>query len=280
MLDLVYNVEKLTHVLKNFNLLTHASICILDVSFNTIACYSGKDSYCSCLRKNNPRLNKLCSIPDSLAIKKCCQTKSSVTYTCHAGIVETITPIFYEEILIGYIIFGALRDTEQKYTNPEIIKKVCQKYKLNFEEYKYLYEELPPFSSDQLEAYIEILNLSIGYIISQQLLKPNSSVLSAKITNYIKSNLTSNLNLKTLCDTFFVSEKKLYSIIKKSTGMTVNNYINKTRIEKAKNILILTDKPISQVAIDVGFNDYNYFIKVFKQLEGTTPFQYRKKNTI
>ncbi len=281
MLNLVYDVEKLTHVLKNFSLLTRASICILDVSFNTIACYSGKISYCNNLRNSNENLNKLCSVPNSTAIKTCCQTKSSVTYTCHAGIVETITPLFYNDILIGYIIFGGLKDTEQTYTNPKIIENVCQKYNLDYDKFKILFDNLPSFSSEQLEAYIEILNLSTSYIIEKQLLKPNETVLSAKIMSYIKSNINSNLNLKTLCDTFYISPKTLYSVVKKATGMTVNNYINSIRIENAQNMLIITNKPISEVAISVGFYDYNYFIKVFKkQTGGITPLQYRKKNTI
>ena len=87
------------------------------------------------------------------------------------------------------------------------------------------------------------------------------------------------ISVKSLCRMFDISKKPLYQIVKKLTGKTVNGFINDLRIEKAKNLLIKTDLPISEISATVGYDDYNYFIRIFKKRVSYTPLVYRKKFT-
>ena len=63
-----------------------------------------------------------------------------------------------------------------------------------------------------------------------------------------------------------------------SGGSTLTHVIAERRINAAKKLLIRSDAPVSAVAEEVGFSDYNYFTKIFKSLTGLTPSAYRKKN--
>jgi len=65
------------------------------------------------------------------------------------------------------------------------------------------------------------------------------------------------------------------TIFKKSTGITLNNYINIYRINMSKQLLDDVSLRISDIAEMVGFNSENYFSKVFKKIEGITPSEYR-----
>lgn len=65
------------------------------------------------------------------------------------------------------------------------------------------------------------------------------------------------------------------TIFKKSTGITLNNYINMYRINTSKELLNDISLKISDIAEMVGFNSENYFSKVFKKIEGVTPSEYR-----
>jgi len=47
-------------------------------------------------------------------------------------------------------------------------------------------------------------------------------------------------------------------------------------VKKAEELLKTTGYPVSEIAYMVGYQDYNYFIKVFKKVTGTTPAKYRK----
>ena len=54
------------------------------------------------------------------------------------------------------------------------------------------------------------------------------------------------------------------------------NYIINEKMEKAKTLLIEGVLPLKEIALQTGFNDYNYFIRIFKKRVGTTPLQFRK----
>ena len=80
-------------------------------------------------------------------------------------------------------------------------------------------------------------------------------------------------NLASLCH---CNESYLSRIFKKQTGININIYINKVRIEYAKEMLTHTAKPISLIALDIGFNDPNHFSRIFAQLIGNSPNEYRR----
>ncbi|WP_127583282.1 response regulator [Paenibacillus koleovorans] len=62
---------------------------------------------------------------------------------------------------------------------------------------------------------------------------------------------------------------------KKATGTGFIDYVNMVRIEKSRELLAMPDYRVKEIAEQVGFNDYTYFCRVFKKLEGTSPLQYR-----
>jgi len=70
------------------------------------------------------------------------------------------------------------------------------------------------------------------------------------------------------------------SLFKKSTGLTYLNYVNQLRIQKAKELLLVPETKIYEVADQVGFVSLPYFNRVFKQLVGTTPLEFRKRHRI
>ena len=54
-----------------------------------------------------------------------------------------------------------------------------------------------------------------------------------------------------------------------------SDYVSRKKVEKAKDLLIFSDKKINEIAEMVGINNYSYFCKVFKKIEGMTPIKYR-----
>jgi AraC-like DNA-binding protein len=64
-------------------------------------------------------------------------------------------------------------------------------------------------------------------------------------------------------------------LFKKSTGLTVKEYVNRARIERVKLLLANPEKRISQAALEAGFGDFAHFNRTFKRYTGRTPRQYR-----
>lgn len=75
-----------------------------------------------------------------------------------------------------------------------------------------------------------------------------------------------------------VSRTQLHRKVKSLTGLSVTNYMNKIRIEKAKSYLLNTELNINEIAFEVGYEDPAYFSRVFKKITTLSPDIFRKNN--
>lgn len=98
-----------------------------------------------------------------------------------------------------------------------------------------------------------------------------------KIKDYINENYKQELNLQTIADTFYLNKFYLSREFKKQYDITINNYIAQIRITKAKKLLRFSDKTITEIALEVGIQDPNYFARQFKKIEGMSPSEYKSK---
>jgi AraC family transcriptional regulator of adaptative response / methylphosphotriester-DNA alkyltransferase methyltransferase len=95
------------------------------------------------------------------------------------------------------------------------------------------------------------------------------------ITQYIDSHYREILTLDTLADMCHGSPYHLQRTFKRIKGMTPVEYIQQTRITKAKEYLAQTDRAVSDIALNVGMANTSYFITLFKKKTGRTPNDYR-----
>ena len=278
-MNITFNKKKLDELLINFYNCSGISISIFNSEYVCIANAGSPQQFCNKIREDEARKQK-CALSDESHFKQVNEEHKTIIYTCHAGIVETITPIFYENIIIAYVMLGRFRDAERKYSSHAIVRKSLSKYGLKDQEKEYLklYKQLPVFSVAQLNSAISILKLCIRYIWNEKLIKLNKNMLPTKIENFILENLSSELTIKNICKEFFISKEKLYSIFREEYNDTVKNFINNKRIQQAEKLLGVTTAPIANIAEQVGFSDYNYFIRLFKKKTNLSPLQYRKKN--
>lgn len=94
---------------------------------------------------------------------------------------------------------------------------------------------------------------------------------------YIENNYSEDISLEKMAYVCSVSSSYFSKLFKKEIGVNFSAYINNYRVDKAKNLLKDTDMPVLNIALDLGFEDCGYFIKVFKKIEGVTPNVYRQK---
>ncbi|MEA4885539.1 MAG: helix-turn-helix transcriptional regulator, partial [Bacteroides graminisolvens] len=73
-----------------------------------------------------------------------------------------------------------------------------------------------------------------------------------------------------------VSPSQLNRKIKSISGLNATNYILKVRLNRAKKLLTTSQKPIGEIAMDCGFNDFAYFSRTFKKEFGITPSKYQR----
>lgn len=96
------------------------------------------------------------------------------------------------------------------------------------------------------------------------------------IEDYFNEYYDRNISLKKLSELLFLSEKQTERIIRKNFGMGFKQYLCKTRIKIAQNLLRDTEKEVKQISEEVGYQSYNGFYLAFKKNVGCTPVEYRE----
>ena len=80
-----------------------------------------------------------------------------------------------------------------------------------------------------------------------------------------------------LANQFFISKFYLTRVFKEQYGVSINTYVQNRRITKAKQMLRFTDKRLEDIGYQCGLGASHYFSRIFKQVEGITPSEFREK---
>lgn len=100
-------------------------------------------------------------------------------------------------------------------------------------------------------------------------------VISA-IKNYIQENYSEDLNAPHIANKFYLNAGYLSTLFKEKTGIRLVTYIEGIRMENAKKFLKNNIWTITEIAMETGYSDANYFSKVFRRYTGMSPTQYRE----
>lgn len=95
------------------------------------------------------------------------------------------------------------------------------------------------------------------------------------ILDYITLHPTEKYSSEKLCEMAELGETAFRKLFKKHTGKAPNEYIRDMRLTTAARLLLVSNKQVNDIAYEVGFEDPNHFIRVFKKAFGYTPNQYR-----
>ena len=98
----------------------------------------------------------------------------------------------------------------------------------------------------------------------------------SEITAYINNNYQTDITLATISKKFYISPYHLSRTFKANTGFSFVEYLNGVRIKEAQNLIRKTDKTIADIAQYVGYNSVTHFGRVFKNITGISPVNYKK----
>lgn len=108
--------------------------------------------------------------------------------------------------------------------------------------------------------------------------KDNCKLLVEKAKDYVAANYSEeDLTINKMCSILHISVSYFTSIFKKETGETFLNYLVRTRLEAAMEMLVSTGMKTSEIAQKVGYPDPHYFSYFFKKNYGTSPKEYRNQ---
>lgn len=97
-----------------------------------------------------------------------------------------------------------------------------------------------------------------------------------RVVDFMVLHPTENYTTARLCDMAGLGETRFRKLFKEQTGKSPGEYLRDMRMMVAGRRLLLSAESVSDIAYSVGYEDVNFFIRVFKKYFGVTPNQYRK----
>ena len=271
-----FNLTKLNHLLEDFYTLTQIRITVFDENFQELAAYPKElSSFCKTIRTDAHAAQK-CRECDKAACQIASAQRASYTYQCHAGLTESLTPLYLGNILIGYLFFGQIFPYMSHEHGWKNIEELCSDYQIDFKQLKMGCLEKPLISENYIHSASHILEAVASYVCMEHMAVLKHKTLAVQIDEYISQHFTEDIDVPSICAHFQIGKTHLYEIAKQCYNTGIAEHIRNLRIEKAKSLL--TNRPkmqISEIASECGFSDYNYFITVFKRVTGMSPKVYR-----
>lgn len=127
------------------------------------------------------------------------------------------------------------------------------------------------------ELIVRLMQTKARMVLSTNLQQLANTNRLAYAIKYVQENIHRNLTIKDLADKACMSEPNFFRCFKQQYGITPVEYINQQRIQLAMKLLYNTSYSVSDICFACGYNNLNYFQKVFKKAAGDTPANYRKK---
>lgn len=244
----------------------------------------GKDkplcAFCSNLRIIKGQDDN-CIRCDKTAFKIAEETAKPYIYKCHMGLYEAVVPIFIKKALTGYLMLGQVASTEELQSQLRSLEERLLSLKVSAEQRALLmdaFRATTTMSITKIEAAANMLDIIAQHIINTDIIYVYDMDSIEKAKHYIGQHFTEPLSVADIAGYTCLSPSYLSFLFKRETGFTLTRYIDRLRIENAKELLIMTSRSVKEISSIAGYTDQNYFSRLFKRHEGISPVEYRTKN--
>jgi len=137
---------------------------------------------------------------------------------------------------------------------------------------------------EYVEALVTRILIGLHRKAKTSVLTDNGSKLNIQIQNevfrqidaYLFRNLYKNISRNHLSEVFHISGSHLARIFRNASGMTISARLMQLRIERAKQLLLESSLPISEISLQVGYTNFSHFTQIFHKTTGVTPGDYRR----
>lgn len=205
------------------------------------------------------------------AIKKAIETQNDFGGLCFNGIYEYIRPVIIDDHCVCIIFVGNIAENN----------KGIKILKSNLDSKAHLINTAQSnFDINMCRSVGMVIESFIQLVLrntpSDALSKADSII--ENIKNYVEHSLEYDISLSHISEFFHYNEQYLGRLFKKKSGMSFSEYLNHQRVNKSKILLRETRKTMIEISAQSGFNNVTYFNRVFRNIVGITPTQFRKNN--
>lgn len=204
--------------------------------------------------------------------------------TCNYGLCEMAVPVRLGTDTIGFLQTGQVMKAAPTEAQFEKVAKEFAEHghDVSPERLHELYFATPVVSNKKLEGAMQMLTIFSEHLAmkSNQITVQNNNMEPPVITRakkYIEEHQDEELSLGKVAKAVNTSTFYFCKLFKRATGLHFTEYVSRSRIEKAKNLLLNPNLRISEIAYAVGFQSLTHFNRVFKKVMGESPTEYRNR---
>ena len=209
-------------------------------------------------------------------------TNKPCTLTCDYGLCEIAVPVKLGTQTLGFLQTGQVM--RQKPT-PASFRRAVDKARavgvyIDNARAKEAYFTTPVVSQKKLDSVSLLLSIFADHLamksnqIAVQTANAEPPVI-AKAKQFIREHHAEDLSLGQVAAAVHTSIFYFCKLFRRVTGTTFTEFVSRTRVEKAKNLLLNPNLRVSEIAYEVGFQSLTHFNRVFKKVIGESPTEYR-----
>ncbi len=276
-LTLKLNTDSLLKLMMDFHLLTEIKIALFDASGNEILSYPQTHcTFCQLIRTSETGKWK-CETSNKKSFSHCQKTKKLEIYHCHAGLIETTAPLIDNGTIIGYIMFGQVTDILEKKHALAMMRDALKSCGLRPEGIDMTACSVVTKTTAQIQAAAKILEACTFYVLLKDMVSLQRETFIQNLNHFLISHLSEDLSVDRLTTEFHISRTKLYDSCNRYLSVGIAEHVKQLRIRESKRLLKETNLTVHEISDKVGFNDYNYFCRIFKKEVGMPALKYKKE---
>ena len=206
------------------------------------------------------------------------------TLKCFAGMCETAVPVRVGENVIAFLHTGQVLLQRPDKAQFKQIAATLIKWgsEVDLKKLEEAYFHTRVITPKQYEALIRLLAIFARHLAECG----NALALHgdgggtpaiAQARSFIRDHSDDALSLATVARTVNMSATYFSAKFKETTGLNFVEYVARTRVEKARSLLLNPNRRVSEVAFEVGFQSLSQFNRTFKKVAGQSPREYRAK---
>jgi len=241
----------------------------------------GENSFCALMAEKSRTCAACLQMQEKLAQSA---VDGPCTMTCAYGLSETAVPVKLGAQTIGFLQTGQVMG--RKPTTASFHRAVAKAAELGVEidnaKAKAAYFATPVVPQKQLDSAASLLSIFADHLamksnqIAVQTANAEPPVIT-KARQFIREHHTDDLSLGQVAAAVHTSIFYFCKLFRKVTGTTFTEFVARTRVEHAKNLLLNPNLRISEIAYEIGFQSLTHFNRVFKKVAGESPTEYRAR---
>jgi AraC-like DNA-binding protein/ligand-binding sensor protein len=204
---------------------------------------------------------------------------------CFAKMMETAVPIHCGGSTVAWLWTGQVFVDTGETRSFDEVSKVLTNAGVAAKEVKRLrtlWEATPEISQEKYQSVVVLLEAfarQLGEEANRLIIgsRPQEPVAVTKARRFIRDNLGDRLTLDDVSRHAGLSPHHFCKVFRKAAGVNLIEYINRCRIEKARDMLLKPDARVSEVAFEAGYQSLSQFNRTFRTLTGESPTEFRRR---